>query len=90
MIPANVRADVERERDEQDKRWGVQDHNTFVWLAVLGEEYGEACRAALSMPSRRDTLNLRRELVQCAAVAIAAIESIDRVACSPEEDHGNE
>ena len=35
------------ERIEQNRRWGAQGHDPFVWLAILGEEYGEACQAAL-------------------------------------------
>jgi hypothetical protein len=42
-----VLRDVEWERREQDRKWGPQHHSPMEWLAVLGEEYGEACKAAL-------------------------------------------
>ena len=40
--------DVLNERDAQDAQWGIaRIHPPELWLTVLGEEYGEACRAAL-------------------------------------------
>lgn len=50
-------------------------------LGVLGEEFGEVCRALQErLGSCNDThhLNLRRELVQVAAVAAAWVERLDR------------
>ena len=38
---------VERERAQQELKWGMQHHAPFTWLAILGEEVGEACQAAL-------------------------------------------
>jgi hypothetical protein len=42
----------------------------MVKLAVLGEEYGEVCQAALDW----DPDQMRAELVQLAAVAVAILE----------------
>ncbi len=67
---------INKERMRQDEKWGEQNHNPFVWLAILGEEYGESCKAALEFPV--DYSNYRKELIEVAAVAIAAIESLDR------------
>lgn len=42
--------DIAVERLRQEKKWGVRcddDADVFWWLAVLGEEVGEACQAAL-------------------------------------------
>ena len=39
--------DVVRERLVQEQKWGTQHHSIAEWLAILGEEYGEACRSAL-------------------------------------------
>jgi hypothetical protein len=36
-----------RERASQNVKWGIQDHDPFVWLAVIGEEFGESCEALL-------------------------------------------
>lgn len=36
------------EFERQDTKWGYpQLHGLFSWLAVIGEEYGEACQAVL-------------------------------------------
>jgi hypothetical protein len=38
--------DVTSERLGQEQKWGEQHHGIAEWLTILGEEYGEACRAA--------------------------------------------
>lgn len=43
-----------------------------IKLIVLGEEFGECCRANLEKKFR----NLRQELIQTAAVAVAIAESL--------------
>ena len=74
--------EVTRERLAQEEKWGQQNHGDFKWMTILGEEYGKACEAALK--SSIETANasyrlqLRTELVQVAAVAVAHIEAIDR------------
>jgi NTP pyrophosphatase (non-canonical NTP hydrolase) len=72
--------DVSMERDRQDTKWGDQSGNPpTVWAAVLAEECGEAAQAALHVQfeHRLTVADLRRELVQTAAVAVAWIEAID-------------
>ncbi len=66
--------DIQAERDHQEKKWGEQNHHPNKWLVILGEEYGEACSAAL----QESELGYRTELIHVAAVAIAAIESLER------------
>lgn len=79
-----VLSDVTAERLSQEEKWGQQNHNDFEWLTILGEEVGEACQAALkAAPHMKEhshlaSIQLRAELVQVAAVAIAHIEAIDR------------
>lgn len=70
-----VLRDVSRERTSQDQKWGEQNHTLLYWLGILGEEYGEVCKAVIEHLSVDD---VREELVQVAAVAVAAIEYIDR------------
>jgi NTP pyrophosphatase (non-canonical NTP hydrolase) len=81
------------ERHRQDARWGgrpgVDRIGEHTYAAVLGEEFGEVCREWLE----RDVVNLRAELIQVAAVAIAWIEEIDldgrvRAATAAEEGDG--
>ena len=77
MTKPVVLEDVAFERMRQDERWGEQNHEDFVWGAILGEEVGEVSRAMLEDRFGAGS-NLRDELVQVAAVAIAWIECIDR------------
>ena len=45
-------------------------------MTILGEEYGETCQEALRMHfGSKDDVDYIGELVQVAAVAVAAIES---------------
>lgn len=86
--------DVLRERERQNNKWGVQNHNAVEWIAILTEEVGEASKEAVDFhfangdvdPALKAGLNLqrirldnyRKELIQVAAVAIQAVESLDR------------
>lgn len=81
-----VTDEVQYERRKQDAKWGPQNHSPIEWIAILGEEFGEASKEALEhhwegkhYPVDADRLHrLREELLQVAAVAVAAIESLDR------------
>ena len=42
-----VMKDVFKERVGQENKWGAQHHDIYKWLAILGEEVGEANQAAL-------------------------------------------
>jgi hypothetical protein len=96
MKPASQRLsevldEVQAERSKQDDKWGPQNHAPPEWLMILGEEVGEANKAALEAHFKaqhkghpnfiQDRLQeYRTELVQVAAVAVAMIESFDRAA----------
>lgn len=41
--------EVEYERHRQEGKWGPQHHDPRAWLTILGEEFGEACQAALRL-----------------------------------------
>lgn len=73
----NILQEVFRERELQHEKWGLQSHEDPIWLAILGEEFGEACTAALPKKCGGNG-HLRSELIQVAAVAVAHIEAIDR------------
>lgn len=109
-IRSKVLDDILDERARQDRKWGVQNHHPAVWMAILGEEVGEAvdtmdrpecehgnalqklvlagedCKAICENPKAwirpmlpgRGLENYRAELVQVAAVALSAIECLDR------------
>jgi len=65
--------EVKEHRDIQNRLWGEQNHVPHEWLAILVEEIGEVAKAIVE-----GTDNYRTELLQVAAVAVAAIESWDR------------
>lgn len=65
---------IKKERERQDKKWGIQNHNIFKWLAILGEEVGEANKSALE----NNYQEVISELVQIGAVTVAMIESLER------------
>ena len=62
------------ERGFQDEKWGEQNHPPVFWLAILTEEVGEVARAL----QEGKWGQYRDELVQVAAVAVAAVASLDR------------
>lgn len=75
------------ERDRQETKWGEQNHHPVYWLGILTEELGEVAKVAIEgdpfayrgqRSYAESTKLLREELVQLAAVAVAAIEHIDR------------
>lgn len=70
-------AEIAAERVRQDAKWGgipgLERRDDHTYAAVLGEEFGEVCKAWLE----RDTAALREELVQTAAVAVAWIQELD-------------
>lgn len=82
----DVLGEVLEERYRQNAKWGPQDHSPLEWIAILGEEFGEASKEALEhhwagkhYAVDADRLQrLRKELLQVAAVAVAAVESLDR------------
>lgn len=69
--------DVGEERDRQDRKWGgvpgIDRRDDHTYAAVLSEEVGEACKAWLE----REPADLREELIQVAAVAVAWVEELD-------------
>lgn len=70
---------VKRERERQTRLWGEQNHGVMVWLGILAEEFGEVAKEANEVHFRdRHPADYRIELIQTAAVCVAAIESLDR------------
>lgn len=81
-----VTDEVQEDRRRQNAKWGPQNHTPLEWMAILVEEVGEAQKEALEHHWRGEHYDddperlarYRAELVQVAAVAVAAIESLDR------------
>ena len=87
---AEVFAKIDAERNRQGTKFGDQErHPVGTWLTILGEEYGELCRASLGQighnPTRRPIQELScaeatpmlAEVVQVAAVAVAIAELLE-------------
>jgi hypothetical protein len=80
-VTTTVLMDVRIRRQEQDLKHGDAQakHPTF-WIAIIGEEFGHASRAAIRLTTRDGSpFDLRDEYLDVAATAIAAIEDLDRV-----------
>lgn len=63
-------------RKAQDAKWGQQDHAADKWVSILAEEVGELAKA---VNDRAPDGECRDEALDCAAVAIAIVEAIDRL-----------
>jgi NTP pyrophosphatase (non-canonical NTP hydrolase) len=75
MIRSIVIEDIHTERANQDKKWGEYRTNTpRTWLTILMEEVGEVAKATLE----NDYEGYYKELIQVAAVAVAALEDVHR------------
>lgn len=83
---------VQEERARQDKKFGIQKRTLIEWIAILVEEVGETSKEAVDHnfrlgKHRKEYLNIveeieilkryRGEMIQVAAVAIAALEDFD-------------
>lgn len=78
-LTTKVHLDVVEERNRQDTKWGEQNHHAIEWLSILGEEVGEAFKGANEAHwGGKSYENYRAEMIQVAAVAIAAVECLDR------------
>ena len=78
------REEIFKEREEQDAKWGPQRNlNNALWSLILGEEVGEVCNAILENKARELSYDpggeqdIREELIQVAAVAMAWVECLD-------------
>jgi len=80
-------ADVFKERRRQNEKWGGADHDdthTSLYFIMLIKDYATWAGAMLAMGNRT---KMRKRLIQVAALAIAAVESIDRF--TPPEKSGS-
>ena len=78
-VPA-VLDEILQERRNQEKKWGQQNWRCDLYYTILGEEVGEVGKAICEwiILKKGSVLDIRGELVQVAAVAVAMIECLDR------------
>lgn len=75
---STVLASVSMERQRQDEKWGGaehDDHHTTAEFVQLIEDYAGWARVMAGMNSPEKA---RNRLIQVAALAVAAVESLDR------------
>jgi len=68
-----------RERRQQHKKWGQQNHLDPMWCAILLEQVGEAAQQVVDNeldPTNASTEQLQTGLVQAAAVIVAWLEHL--------------
>lgn len=75
-----VLKEVLNERLSQNRKWGPQNHRCDLYYTILGEEVGEVGKAICEwlILHKGAVSDIRMELVQVAAVAVAMVESLDR------------
>lgn len=77
-----VLADIVSERERQDEKWGTQEHTAPVWVSIIGEEYGETCKAVnefMFNATKANEQEIYNEAIQTAASCVALCEHILRV-----------
>lgn len=64
---------LRRERLRQFGKWGLQNHDPFYWLGIIGEEYGEIAKGLLE----KDMAQAKKEAIECAACCIAFVQNME-------------
>lgn len=80
-VQEKIIAKVLEERKRQDEEWGVQDHTAPEWGTIIGEEYGEMCKAINEYrfnPTRAAEDEIYKEAIQTMASCMAMLENIER------------
>ena len=85
MVQEETISLIRAERSRQDQLHGEHSHSPTEWLPILIEEAGEVskevCDGCHKYRGVYDFAQLRQELVQVAAVAVAWIEDMSRAEC---------
>lgn len=70
------------ERERQDKKWGEQNHPAPVWGMIIGEEFGEMCKAINEFgfyPVRETEDQIYTEAIHTMASCMAMLECMERL-----------
>lgn len=83
--------DISRERERQDQQWGGpahdDTHDAPEWLGLIYNQIVSANHAGAEV---YDPSQVRARLVKIAALAVAGIQSIDRLHPAPEATEGGD
>ena len=78
MSEHQVIHDLITERNRQDRKWGGPDHDDTHSVAEFVQIITDYAGWARQMASKGSDAKARRRLIQVAALAVAAVETIDR------------
>lgn len=74
----NLFEEVLLERVRQDYKFGKRTQHSMIWHTILSEETGEVAREICDSGfAWKPAENYRKELIEAAAVAIAAVQDYD-------------
>lgn len=82
MSQQNIINDVLSERKRQDEKWGEQNHFPERWGNIIGEEYGEMCKAINEFsfhPTLENEQDIYTEAIQTMASCMAMLECMERM-----------
>lgn len=74
---SGVLAEVAKERERQDAKWGGPKHDDTHTLCDWAVFIFERMKRMMNYHGAADPMD-RKNLIQIAAIAVAAVESIDR------------
>ena len=79
-IQRKILNEITDERIRQDAKWGPQYHNDSIWGMILMEEVGEVAQSVVDsmLDEKQHLANIKKELIQVAAVAVAWLECIEK------------
>jgi NTP pyrophosphatase (non-canonical NTP hydrolase) len=82
MIQDLVISELKERRSDQDKKWGKGAIDYHSVPRILGEEYGEVCRAL----NEKDMENFHQEVLDVAAFSMAILEQLVKEEYEKKED----
>ena len=80
-VQQRIISDVLDERKRQDTKWGEQNHSPDKWGNIIGEEYGEVCKAINEFgfnPTPQTEQDIYTEAIQTMASCMAMLECMER------------
>lgn len=76
LSPENSLGDlILLESERQLKKWGIQDHSPFEWMAYITEEVGELAKAISEFEYRKGSREeISKEAIQVATLCLKLVE----------------
>lgn len=81
---SNLYLEIADERSHQDKKWGGPEHDnhhtTFEWVGFITYYLGKSIDCIINNAGKEEhqLLLFRYNMIKVAALAIAAVEAVDR------------